>query len=169
MATILDLGFLEFFVPLFSFIFIFVILYALLQRSGLLGGKTALDFIVSLFVTILVVLNSEALELANFLSVWSIVIIIVLVFILLIFFAWAKDGDLGIPEGIELSKFAFWAFVIVLAIGLTQVFGPVLTPYAEGADPNKVVLRTLFHPRILGALIILLIVGNLAKVLKSGE
>jgi hypothetical protein len=169
MATLLDTGLLEYYVPLFSFIFIFAILYALLQKTKLLGGKSAVDFMVSLMITILVVLNSSALELANFMTTWSVVVVVILVFMVLMFFAWAKDGKTGLPASINIQAIIFWAFVIILAIGLTKVFGPVLTPYAENAPKSWVVLRTLFHPRVLGALLLLLIVNFVVKVLGSSK
>ncbi|MBT3690908.1 hypothetical protein HOG16_01535 [Candidatus Woesearchaeota archaeon] len=166
MATFLDLGILEHLVPLFSFVFVFLIIYALLQKLKLLGGKSAIDFLVSLTVSLLVILSSSAIELARFMSVWGVVVIVILVFMFIMMSFWAKDGDLGLPEDMDVKGIVFWIFIIILAIGLTQVFGPVLTPYAEGADPSRTILRTIFHPRIVGALFLLIIIGNLAKLLK---
>ncbi len=166
MATFLDLGILEHFVPLFSFLFVFLIIYALLQKLKLLGGKSAIDFLVSLTVSLLVVLSSSAIELARFMSVWGVVVIVILVFLFIIMSFWAGEGHVGLPEDMDVKGIVFWIFIIILAIGLTQVFGPVLTPYAEGADPSRTILRTIFHPRIIGALFLLIIIGNLAKLLK---
>jgi hypothetical protein len=167
MATLLETGLLEYFVPFFSFVFIFLILYALLQKTKMLGGKSVIDFFVSMMITILVVLNTSAVELANFMSIWSVVVVIILVFLILMFSFWTKEGNLDLPDSIELGPIVFWTFIIILAIGLTYVFGPVLTPYAEGADPGRTVLRTLFHPRLIGALVLLWIIQNLVKVLKG--
>jgi hypothetical protein len=44
-----------------------------------------------------------------------------------------------------------------------------LTPYAEGADPNRIILRTIFHPRVMGAVFLLIIISNIAKLLKFGK
>ena len=120
-----------------------------------------------MMITILVVLNTSALKLANFMSIWAVVVIVILVFLVLMVSFWTKEGDLELPEGLEFGPLIFWIFVIILAIGLTYVFGPVLTPYAEGADPSNTVLRTLFHPRLIGALVLLWIIQNLVKVLKT--
>ncbi len=166
MATFLDIGILEYFVPLFSFIFIFLIVYVLLQKTKILGGKSAVDFIISMVVTILVVLSSSAVELANFMSVWSVVVIVVLVFLFIMVSFWAGEGHGGLPEDMDIKGIVFWVFIIILAIGLTKVFGPVLTPFAEGADPNRTILRTIFHPRIVGAIFLLIIIANIAKLLK---
>lgn len=166
MATVLDIGVLEHFIPLFSFLFVFLIVYALLQKLKLLGGKSVIDFLVSLVVSILVVLSSSAVELARFMSVWGVVVTIILVFLFIMMSFWAGEGKMGLPVDMDIKSIVFWVFIIILAIGLTQVFGPVLMPYAEGADPSRTVLRTIFHPRIVGALFLLIIVGNLAKFLK---
>ena len=168
MATLLDLGFLEFFVPLASLLFVFFVLFGILQKVKLLGGKKAIDFFVSLTITILVVLNTQALQLAQFMSIWSVVIIIIFVFLILIFFAFVKEGEYNLPSSAGIApKLVFWAFIIVLAVGLTQVFGPIFTPYAEDAPKGWVVLRTLFHPRVLGAILILLIIQKLVNVIKD--
>ena len=168
MATLLDLGFLEFFVPLISLVFVFCVLFGILQKTKLLGGKKAIDFFVSLTITILVVLNTQALELAQFMSVWSVVIIIIFVMMVLIFFAFVKEGEYNLPETAGAApKILFWAFIVILVIGLTQVFGPIFTPYAEDAPKSWVVLRTLFHPRVLGAILILLIVQKLVNIIRD--
>jgi hypothetical protein len=166
MATFLDIGILEHFVPLFSFIFIFLILFGLLQKTKLLGGRSAIDFIVSVMITILVILSSSAVELARFMSVWGVVVAVILVFLFIIMSFWADEGKMGLPGDMDVKGIVFWTFIIILAIGLTQVFGPVLTPYAIGADPGRSVLRALFHPRVVGAIFLLIIIANLAKLLK---
>ena len=170
MATVLDIGAFEFFVPLISFIFVFLILFGILQKTKLLGGKSALDFVVSLMITLVVVINTSALALINFMSVWSVVVVVVLVFVLMMLFFWVKEGEGSLPGPAEfLPSMVFWVFVIILIIGITHVFGPVLTPYAEGASKEWVVLRTLFHPRIVGALVLLWIVVSLTKVVGSSK
>jgi len=166
MATVIDFGFAEFFVPLFSMIFIFLIVYAILQKTEMLGGKQVTDFAIALFLSILVLFSNSALELTKFMAVWLVVILVILVFMILAFSFWSGDSHLGFDKDLDIKGILFWVMIIVLAIGLTQVFGPVLTPYASGADPSRVVLRTLFHPRVIGAVILLIIVSNLAKLLK---
>jgi hypothetical protein len=170
MATLLDAGLIEIFVPLVTMIFVFLVCYAILQQSKILGGKNITDFFIALMVSILVFFSSSALELTKFMSVWLVVVLIIIIFMVIIV-SFFKDHageseSMGFPADLDIKGIVFWALIIVLAVGLTQVFGPILTPYAADADPNHVILRTLFHPRLIGAVILLIVISNLAKLLK---
>jgi len=169
MATLLDVGLIEVFVPLVTMIFVFLICYAVLQQSKMLGGRHIIDFFVALMVSILVFFSSSALELTKFMSVWLVVVLIIILFMIIILSLFKEHGDkaaLGFPDDLDIKTIVFWVLILVLAIGLTQAFGPVLTPYANDADPNRVILRTIFHPRIIGAVVMLIIIANMAKLLK---
>ena len=170
MATLLDAGLIEIFVPLATILFVFLICYAILQQSKILGGKSITDFFIALMVGILVFFSSAAVELTQFMAVWLVVVLIIVIFLVLtVSFFKEHDNEsksLGFPPDLDIKGIIFWALIIVLAVGLTQVFGPVLTPYAAGADPNRVILITLFHPRLIGAVILLIVIANLAKLLK---
>jgi hypothetical protein len=169
MATLLDGGLIEIFVPLVTMIFVFLVCYAILQQSKILGGKNITDFFIALMVSILVFFSSSALELTKFMSVWLVVVLIIIVFMIMIVTFFKEHGEkeaIGFPDDLDIKGIIFWTLIIVLAVGLTQVFGPVLTPYAADADPNSVILRTLFHPRLIGAVILLIVIANLVKLLK---
>ena len=53
MATLWDAGLIQYLAPVLVFILIFVIIYALLQKSKILGGVQKLDFIAALIVALL--------------------------------------------------------------------------------------------------------------------
>jgi hypothetical protein len=164
MATFLDAGgvdVLRYFMPGFTFIFVLIILYAILDKTGLLGKNKAFNAIVSFIIALTVLFSGSALELINFITPWFAVIIVVSVMAVLLLSFYVKEGgdlDLG-PIPVLAMIFAG----IVLIIGITNVFGPVFTPYAEGAGAGWVALRTLFHPRVLGAFLILLIAAFTIK------
>ncbi len=166
MATFLDIGMLKNLVPLFGLLFVFFILFGLLQKTKLLGGKQLIDFFVSLIISILVLLTDSATELINFMSVWLAVVMIILVVLIIMFSIWLKEGETGLPIA-GIKGILFWVFIIILIIGLTNVFGPIFTPYAAGSSESWVTLRTLFHPRVIGAVVLLLIIVNLIKVFKK--
>ena len=164
MATFLDLGgvdLLEYFMPVFIFILVFVILYAILDKTGMLGKNKALNIILSFIVALTVLFSGASMDLINFVTPWFAVILVVSVIaVLVLSFAVKKGGDLDLrPVPVLAMIFAG----IVLIVGITQVFGPVFTPYAEGADPGWTALRTLFHPRLLGAFLILFVASIIIK------
>jgi hypothetical protein len=51
--------------------------------------------------------------------------------------------------------------ILILVLGISQVFGPVFSPYEPGGPAEKTIggetLRTIFHPRVLGAIFILVV------------
>ena len=66
--------------------------------------------------------------------------------------------------------------IIIVLVGLSQVLGPVFSPFQEAEGERtigKEILRTIFHPRLLGALFILVIaafaVSSIAKAEKSSK
>lgn len=158
MATILDVGavdILRYFLPVFTFIFVFVILYAILDKTGILGKNKALNTIISLIIALTVLFSGSAVDLINFVAPWFAVIIVISLLAILLLSFYLKQGDNLKLGPVPVLAMVFGAIVIML--GITQVFGPVFTPYAEGADPDWTTLRTLFHPRIIGAFFILLV------------
>lgn len=160
MATFLDLGavdFLRFFLPIFTFIFVFVVMYALVDKTGLLGKNKSLNVIFSLIVSLTVLFSGSAVDLINFVTPWFAVIIVIAVLGVLLLSFYLKEG-----AELKLRFIPTLAMIfagIVLVVGITQVFGPVFNPYSPDADSNWYALRTLFHPRILGAFLILLVAG----------
>jgi hypothetical protein len=166
MATLFDGNVVDIVVPLLVMIFVFLILYGLLQKSKILGGNQAVDFFVALTVGILTFFTDSAVKFTQFMSVWLLVATIVLIFLIILLSFFAKDGDLGFPDDMDIKNIVFWIGIIILAVGLTYAFGPILTPYAQGADPNRTIFRTLFHPRVAGAIIMVIIIANMAKLLR---
>lgn len=166
MATLFDGNVVDIVVPLLVMIFVFLILYGLLQKSKILGGNQAVDFFVALVVGILTFFTDSAVKFTQFMSVWLIVVTVVVIFLIILLSSFAKGDDLGFPDDMDIKNIIFWVGIIIVALGLTYTFGPILTPYAEGADPNRTVLRTLFHPRIVGSIVMVIIIANMAKLLR---
>lgn len=168
MATFLDLGamnVLEYFFPAFIFILVFVLLYATLDKTGLIGKNKSLNITVSLIVALTVLFSGSAVELINFVTPWFAVIIVISLLAILVLSAHLKEG-----AELKFSLVHILAMIfagIVLIVGITQVFGPVFTPFVEGADPDWWALRTIFHPRVLGAVFILLVAGFAIKYLAA--
>lgn len=166
MATLLDVGFLNFFLPAFTFLFIVVLFYAILQRTKILGGKTGLDWTASLAIGVIVLFSGKSVDLINFFTPWMVVIAIFLVLLFVIFMF------LGYGGSDEVLKKEVWPVVggqttvfivaiLILVIGISQVFGPVFSPYEPGGPAERTIggeaIRTIFHPRILGGIFIMVI------------
>ncbi|MEK6907579.1 MAG: hypothetical protein AABW45_03555 [Nanoarchaeota archaeon] len=176
MATILEsLGFLEFFLPVFSFLFIFVIMYAVLDKFKLMGENKTLKFIASLSIALLFLFSKETLNFVNFVTPWFVVLVIIALFILSLFmFMGIKEKSMETTMG---DPRVYWTVLVIIIILLIAAIGTVFSDFfsAEGGeitDPTKAsITQILVHPRVLGALFLLVIVSfaikNIAGVVES--
>ncbi len=159
MATFLDVGLLEFFLPLFSFLFIVMVLYALMHKNNFLGPSDRVHWVAAISIGMIVLFSGGSIELINIITPWFVILIIFLVLLFSIFmFFGTKETEL-------LSTIGGPIVVVIVALlmllaAISAVFGPVFNPYQtdeEGRTIQSETIRTLFHPRVLGAVFILLI------------
>ncbi len=180
MATILDASLVGFLLPVFTFLFIFVVLYGLLLKTEILGTKQiALNFIAAMSIAAVAVFAGNLIKLIGFVTPWIVFIIFVLILIFATFkFFGTTDKDTW--DFIGGQTLIYVIILIVIIVGLTTVFEPQISPYSSGenatvsatgtvatTDTNVkgAVLTTLTHPRLLGALFILLVAAFTAKLL----
>lgn len=167
MATFWDVGALEYITPVLVFIFVFVVIFAILQKFKILGGHQRIDFIVSLVVSLIALISENAVKLVGVLSTWYVLLLVAVILIVLAVSAGIKEGG----DAFELGwRIIIWPAVIILLVSIAHVFGPVFTPYSESADPGWWALRTIFHPNVFGTLLLMLIalvlIGNVIKETK---
>ena len=82
MATLLDLGLLRYFSVIFSFILVWALVFALLQKTKILGDKAGLNVLLAVAVAFLVSLSDNVVQIINFMIPWFTIAIIF--FVLLI-------------------------------------------------------------------------------------
>lgn len=168
MATILEsLGFLEFFLPVFSFLFIFVIMYAVLDKFKLMGENKPVKFIAALSIALLFLFSKGILEFVNFITPWFVVLVIVALFILSLFmFMGVKEKEM---EASVNKPALYWTVLIIIIILLIAAIGTVFSEFFAGeggevTDPTKAsITQILVHPRVLGALFLLVVTAFAIK------
>tara|TARA_Y100000310_G_C20678945_1_gene814741 strand:+ start:2318 stop:2842 length:525 start_codon:yes stop_codon:yes gene_type:complete len=158
MATFLDVGLLEFFLPVFTFLLVVALVYAMSSKV-FEGVSDRVRWVAAISIGFLVLFSGTSMELINLYTPWFVVMIVFLflLFALFMFF--------GTPEIELFSKIGGHTLVLVVALllliaSMASVLGPVFTPYQtddEGRTIQSETIRTLFHPRVLGAVFILLI------------
>ncbi len=161
MATILDTTLLNYISPIFIFLFVMVLFFAVLEKTKLLGESKGVSALVAFCIALLFMITATATELVRILTPWLVMLIIIsMVFMMFFMFLGVK------PEAIEKAvsnPSFFWpifiVLLVVLGIALTQVFGPQIASLtqqnSEGFGRN--VAKIIFHPKILSMLILLLI------------
>jgi len=171
MATLLNISVLHYFRPLFVFLLIFVILYAILKKTEIFGkdAKT-LNTIAALCISILSLFMGKLTTFISTITPWIVAVFlgVVLIFMLLMFFgvqekeAWDYVGGKWIPVII---------IFLVIFIGISQVLtlSPLMEQNQTSSDGfREEIIRTLVHPRILGALLLIIIIAVATKLIVDG-
>ena len=178
MATLLDASLVAFLLPLFVFLFIFVVIYALLTKTKLFGEKqTALNFLAAICIAAVASFAGNLITLVGSVTPWIVFIILVLV---LIFGMYKMFGleDKQVWDNIGGPVLVYVVILIIILIGLTTVFEAEVSPFTSTGEPvtdtgsglagknvKNEVITTLTHPRLLGALFILLVAAFTVKIL----
>jgi hypothetical protein len=171
MATILDVGLLEFFTPIFVFVLVFSLVYALLSKTKMLSESAGVNGTIAVIIGLLLLIVPEAREVITIFTPWFTLFIILVIFIFLFFMA------LGVKEKSLLHvatqnnafiTFAIAIIVIIFLIALSKAFGPFLLVNGEPGFWNAV-KRTVFHPKALGALLLLLIASYTVGFLSQNK
>tara|TARA_Y100000034_G_scaffold135665_1_gene208530 strand:+ start:2143 stop:2673 length:531 start_codon:yes stop_codon:yes gene_type:complete len=159
MATLLDLTLLRGLAPLFTFLFILVISYAVLDKFKLLGNHFAPKAIASFSVAMIFIFSTRMLNIINLATPWFILMIIFGFFIVaMLMFLGVKQESVAKAVG---GGTVVWVVLIIslimFVIVIIQAFQEVESPYNEDEERTRTSegLSALVHPRLLGALFLL--------------
>ena len=169
MATVLDTELLEFFKPIFSLGLVIAVLYAILDKFKLLGESKLPKLFIAFTIGVLFLFSADAVKLIDFVSPWFAVMIIMLMFLLTTFlFMGVKEETL--VSAVEDPR-VYWPVlvisIILFLIALTQVFGERITLAGGGESGVSAGIRAIVHPRVLGAIILLLIASLSIKFISE--
>jgi hypothetical protein len=168
MASILSANLFQFVMPIFIFLFIFVIFYALLSKIKLFGENPSLNSLIAFSLAVLFVVIPEARKFIELATPWFIVLIVAGLFFVMIFMILGVDSKfieevakenalvLGIIVGLS---------ILIILFAMSQVFGPGLldASAAEQTGAFASVRKMLFSPKILGFLILLIIAAEVVR------
>ncbi len=168
MATVLDLGILEFFKPVFTFGLVFAIVFAILDKFKLLGENKLAKLFIAFCIGILFLFSADAVEFINFVSPWFAVFIIMTLFLLTTFLFMGVE-EKNLVTAVEDPR-VYWPVlvigIILFLVALTQVFGSKFNVNAPGGQVSEGI-RAIVHPRVLGAIILLLIASLSIKFISE--
>jgi len=124
MAAVIDTSGLGFFMPIFSFLFVFVLIYALLAKTKILGENKFVHIFISLLLAVFFLIRASFVEFVNLSSAWFAIFIVCVFFILLLVAFVQKDVEKIMKPGVA------WVLILILVIGLlysaSSVFGIAL-------------------------------------------
>jgi cytosine/uracil/thiamine/allantoin permease len=183
MATPLDVGLLQKFDVIFPFIFVLVIVYALLTRTEWFKEKQFIALVIAFVLGVMTLFSSVAIKTLNRMAPWFILLVIFAILLLLAYSALGikEESIMKLLTGSEHSEtIAWWVIALMLIIGLGSLasvvseevgFGKLRTgenaTIPTGEQETFGFWATLFHPKVLGMILILLIamftINKLAK------
>ena len=163
----IDISGIFFFMPVFSFLFVFLIVYAVLARTKLLGDSGFVNFFVS-FIMAIIFMSFSSLDLyVQTIIPWFIVLFVMVFLVLLV--AGLSTKELS---KIMTTKFA-WVIIVILIIifliAAIKVFNPVFHPdliVTSGEGISLVEqINYLAGGRVFGTVLLIIIAGIVSWVL----
>lgn len=168
MATFLDAGLLSLVTPIFVFLLIFVAVYAILLKTKILGENNALMVTASLSVAVIAMFSGSMVPEFIIKTVpWIVALFIGLLLLVFIYLFLGEKTEKEVLESLGLRWVVFVILIVILFIGLVQVV--TISPLQEGNATDDAfkqeIISTLVHPRILGALFLIIIAAFAVKLL----
>ncbi len=201
MATFPGLTLLQNFNPIFTLIFVFAVIFALLEKTKIFGeGKKGLNSLTAFVIAFMFLLSDKAINVISFVAPWFVVIALGLFFLFFVIMMFGvQDADIsGMITGSKYGKTIMLTLIVVagliFALGLGNEFGGEVGPYLE--DGNSVsqgsgsantgltvgdvtagntntddfqnnLGATIFHPKVLGMVLLLFISSFAIRLLAS--
>ncbi len=182
MATFLDISILGNFISIFTFLLVFVIVYGMLELFKMFGdGHRGLHAIIALAVAFIVIFSKGVVAVIQTFTPWFVILILVIFFILFavrMFGATDKDIRDELTSGTTITTWIIIFTVVILLFSLGAGFGQDSLTQGPGGkvtqsnttinatgDPgstattnfNQNLYNTLFHPKVLGLILIMLL------------
>lgn len=184
MATFLDIGLLEHFSVIFPILLVFVILFAILEKSGIFGENKGLHALISLSVALMMLFVPGVVQVITIMAPWFVLIFLLIIFFLFLLLAFGTKVDAIVEQASHWGTPHWFLLVLGLVIflgALGSVYGGSMLPYSSEAAGKQVnvteigdvegmstdtgvfnenVGRVIFHPKTIG-MVFLLAVGAL--------
>ena len=159
--AVLDFSWLSYFLAIFGFLLVFVVVYAILTKTKILGENAFVNSITAFILAIIFITFSPGVQYIGAITPWFAILVVSLFFFLIIVGFSQKEIDKFMKPGIT------WVFIVILLIifliSAIKVFNPVLGPYlpgasGDGADPILLkVAKFAYSDRFLGGVLLLII------------
>ena len=188
MATLLDTSLLKFLLPLFSFLFVMVLVYAVMDKFSLVGNNKLIHWTIAFAIAFIFLFSSDAVRFLNLLTPWFILLIVFGLFIVSFFVFMGVDKD-HIGKVVMRDPKVYWVIIgiggLVFFISMGVVFSDTVGPEQggpEGVDQiregvtsigeeggaTRTGINAIVHPRVLGALFLLIIIALAIRLISEG-
>ena len=125
-----------------------------------------LDLLTGIIITLVSFLSGSTFDFVNLIIPPYVMLSVAIILIIFTTSSFLKKGILDLPY---LRVLILVSSCIIILWAVISIFGPVFNPYIPNANPWLETLRTIFHPRILGAILILLVVSSTIKLIVNSK
>ena len=168
-ASEANLSSLTFMAPIFAFLFVVVVMFAILKKTELLGDEDWTNVFVSLFIGVLFVSIASTRKILISIIPWFAIILTCIFFIMILTSLMGNTKDI-------VSKRLGWFFVIVLLvivffIAINTLSGPIMyylpgPLFGFGGDPEVLFFLSWFYKsELFSTLLLVLSAGVVCWVL----
>ncbi len=186
MATFLDIGLAQHFNVIFPVLLVFVIVFALLEKSKILGDNKGLHSLIALCIAIMMLFVPGVVQVIGIMAPWFVLLFILILFFFLLLLSLGTPME-KIVKVAAVWQTPHWFFLIIgliIFIGaLGSVYGGAMLPYSaepgeanvtaevdtttDTGDFNQNVGRVIFHPKTLGFFFLMMIGALTVRLLAS--
>lgn len=156
---------LDYILPILAFILVFVLVYALLGKTKILGENKLIHSLLSLIVAIIFVVAPNAREYTLTVTPWVVVFLVALFFIVLII-SFVRGNIEDIIKNPAVSFGLIAILVIIFLISGIQVFGSAIYSFLNLSTPVEI-RNFLLHPSVLGVILFFIIAAALSWFLNK--
>ena len=126
MATFLDIGLFSYFSVIFPALLVFAIVFALLQKTKVIGENLSINALISIVVAFMVLISPDLADIINTMTPWFVLIFVFAVLLILIYMflgVRAEDLQKYITTDKPVLWFIFGLGVIIIIASIAHVYG----------------------------------------------
>lgn len=167
----IDITGIYFFMPVFSFLFVFFIVYAILLKTKVLGESGFVNVLIS-FIMAIIFMSFSSLDLyVQTIIPWFIVLVVCVFFVLLVV-GFSSGGITNVLSNKAFGWIVIILLIIIFLIAAIKVFNPVFHPdlgvtSGEGTSLIQQIAEAA-EGRVIGAILLIIVAGVVAWVLTKG-
>lgn len=148
----------SYFLPIFSFLLVFIIVYAILQKTKILGDNAGVSLFLSLIFASFFIVNAKMVEFVKFNATWFVVFMVCIIFILMFLGFVGKDYLKVFAENKNFAYAFIFILIFAFIFSAARIFNWVL-------DWSKI--KSWAQTDWFGFILLLIIAGIVSLVLSK--
>ena len=116
MAEVVYVGAISYFLPIFAFLLVFIVVYAILQKSKVLGDNASVSLFLAFILASFFIVEAQLVDFVTFTSSWFSVLVILMFFLFLMLAFIPGDDALAFLGKGNWFSYVVLVFMIVFFI-----------------------------------------------------